>query len=321
MKYLITLKPLEPYLFGGDNTFGKLGDKENGTYLVSSQHYPQQSALLGMLKKEIMTQSGVLTRKVRGEWVDKSEWSRANTLVGNEKFNFMAVSLQDFGTISSLSPIFLTKEGKHYIKKVDIDSYPYQNGLLENYSSKEEFALYDNYISTDGKEKLVSKNIFLPVEKTGNKKGGQDNSLFKKSAYLLEDGFSFAIYLNCEYALKDSIVTLGADRSSFKMSVEEAEDGALNYIDKNGYLTLLSDSYISLPIKEHCVYAITSEVSFRSLENKKHATNQIAFKKSEKVYLYERGSVFIEPSDALLADINRENLQQVGYNIYTQGEK
>jgi len=71
MRYKITLKPLEPFLFGGDNTFGKIGDKENGTYLVKSRQFPQQSAILGMLKKEMMIQDGVLSRKVRGEWVDK----------------------------------------------------------------------------------------------------------------------------------------------------------------------------------------------------------------------------------------------------------
>ena len=77
MNYKVTLTPLEPYLFGGDNTFGKIGDKENGTYLVKSRQFPQQSAILGMLKKEIMTQSGVLTRKVRGEWVDKHNKDKA----------------------------------------------------------------------------------------------------------------------------------------------------------------------------------------------------------------------------------------------------
>ena len=34
-----------------------------------------------MLKKEIMTQSGVLTRKVRGEWVDKHNKDKAKELV------------------------------------------------------------------------------------------------------------------------------------------------------------------------------------------------------------------------------------------------
>ena len=67
MRYKITLIPLEPYLFGGDNTYGKIGDKENGTYITNSRYFPQQSAILGMLKKEIMTQSGALTRKIRGE--------------------------------------------------------------------------------------------------------------------------------------------------------------------------------------------------------------------------------------------------------------
>jgi len=71
MKYLVTLKPLEPFLFGGNQTFGRLGDKEAGNYLVTSRQFPQQTALLGMLRKELMTQAGLLTRKRRGEWVDK----------------------------------------------------------------------------------------------------------------------------------------------------------------------------------------------------------------------------------------------------------
>jgi len=63
MRYLITIKPLEPFIFGGDNTFGKIGDKENGTYLVKSRQFPQQSAVLGMLKKEIMIQNSKLQKK------------------------------------------------------------------------------------------------------------------------------------------------------------------------------------------------------------------------------------------------------------------
>ena len=73
MRYKITLKPLQPYLFGGDNTFGEIGDKENGTYLVTSRFFPQQSAILGMLKKELMIQNKLLTRKIKGEWVDRNK--------------------------------------------------------------------------------------------------------------------------------------------------------------------------------------------------------------------------------------------------------
>ena len=128
-KYLITLKPLEAYLFGGDTTFGTFGDDKNSSYLVHSRLFPQQSAILGMLKKEIMTQSGVLTKKVKGEWVDGKNKQEAKSLVGSSKFDILSNSLQDFGTIKEISPIFLIRKDERYTKKVDIDSFEYSDGL------------------------------------------------------------------------------------------------------------------------------------------------------------------------------------------------
>jgi len=107
MRYLVTLKPLEPFMFGGDQTFGALGDKETGSYLVKSRHFPQQTALLGMVKRELMTQAGVLTRKRRGEWVDKNRKVDAINLVGYQKFDMLADEEQDLGAIDRLSPLFL----------------------------------------------------------------------------------------------------------------------------------------------------------------------------------------------------------------------
>jgi len=318
MNYKITLTPLEPFLFGGDNTFGKIGDKENGTYLVKSRYFPQQSAILGMLKKQIMTQSGVLTRKVRGEWVDKYAKDEAIKLVGSKKFDITSNIPQNFGSIKEISPIFLQRKDERFIKKVDIDSFVYKDKLLKGNNPKQD--IYDNFISIDNNKKLKSSDIFKSIEQTGNKIGGEDNSLFKKTSYLLKDDFKFAFYLECEYELKDSIITLGADGSKFKMEVLQ-NDEKLDYQDKNGYLTLLSDAYISIPIKEYCDFAITSEISYQNLQNKKHSTIKNEFKKSTKIYLYEKGSVFINPEDELITNLNNKNLQQIGYNIYTKGEQ
>ncbi|MBL0708318.1 MAG: hypothetical protein JJW00_04655 [Sulfurimonas sp.] len=320
MRYLMTLAPLEPFLFGGDNTFGKVGDKENGTYLVSSRQFPQQSAVLGMLKKEIMTQSGVLTRKVRGEWVDRYHKKEAGDLVGVEKFDIRSSELQNFGAITSLGAIFLMRKDEGYIKKVDIDSYKYlydkdnKISLLEGYNPNKD--IYDNFISLDSCRRLKGRAIFKSIEQTGNKTGGEDNSLFKKTSYLLKHNFKFAFYLECDYELKNSIISLGADGSKFKLELKPS-DKTLNYQDKNGYLTLLSDAYITLPIKENCEFAITSEISFQSLQNQKHATKTNEFKKSPKMFLYEKGSVFIKPSDELLKNLQNKNCQKVGYNEHS----
>jgi CRISPR-associated protein Cmr3 len=305
-------------MFGGDQTFGALGDKEAGSYLVKSRHFPQQTALLGMVKRELMTQSGLLTRKRKGEWVDKNRKVDAINLVGHEKFNMLANEEQDLGVINSLSPLFLVQNERHYIKKVDSDSFPYVDGKLDGYKPKKD--IYDNFVALDGSEKRSSDDFFKAVEQTGNKKGGEENSLFKKTSYLLKNGAMFAFYLDVDVELKDSLVSLGADGSKFKMQVT-LSDESLNYQDQNGYLTLLGDSYIGLSIKEHCTFAISSEISHRNLNNKKHVSQANSFSKSETLYLYEKGSVFLNPSEELIEELNNKNLQQIGYNIYTKGEK
>ena len=317
MKYLVTLSPLEPFLFGGDNTFGKLGDEINGTYLVKSRQFPQQSAILGMLKKEIMTQNNLLTRQLKGEWVEPKNKQKAENLVGIEKFDIFSKSIQNFGKIKNISPMFFIKNDEIFIKKVDIDSFDFEDGVLKGYKTK--IDIYDNFINIATNEKLTSDKIFKPIEKTANKKGGEENSLFKKTSYLLNDNFKFAFYLDCDCDLKNSIITLGADRSSFKMEVKE-DNSTLNYEDKKAYLTLISDAYITLSLKDNCDFAISSEISYQNLQNQKHAFKHNEFKKSDKVYLYEKGSVIINPSQALIDDLNNKNLQQIGYNIFTKGK-
>jgi len=91
----------------------------------------------------------------------------------------------------------------------------------------------------------------------------------------------------------------------------------LDYLDENRYLTLLSDSYITIPLRSNCDFAITSEISYRSLISKKHAYKHNKFEKSKKVYLYEKGSVILNPSKNLIENLNNKNCQQIGYNSYT----
>lgn len=313
MKYLVTLTPLEPYLFGGDTTFGIKGDDKNSSYLVHSRLFPQQSALLGMLKKEFMTQFSLLTKKVRGEWVDQGSKDKATKLVGKDKFDIFSKKMQDLGAIKTLSSVFLLQNGKRFIKKVAIEKYPYSDGILQGYNPKAD--IYNNYICLDSDEIKTSNDIFEPIEQIGNSKFDDKDSLFKKTSYILKDKFQFAFYLESDFELKDSIVSLGADKSGFKLEVKK-DSSSLDYEDKNGYLTLLSDSYIIAPLKENCDFAITSELSYRQLTNK-FDNNKRSFSKSSKVYLYEKGSVIINPSPNLLDNLNNENLQQIGYNKYT----
>jgi CRISPR-associated protein Cmr3 len=316
MRYLIKLKPLKPFFFGGDITFGKLGDKENGTYLAHSRLFPQQSAILGMLRKEILLQTNLLTTKMKGEWVDKNNYEKAKELVGDESFNIKANYIQDFGVIQNISSIFLIKDNKKFIKKARIGSY--KDGLLENYNPKED--IFDNFISIDDEETLKTEDIFKPVTQIGIKKTvnseEKDNAFYKKTSYLFQDDFYFAFYLDIDFELKSSFVKLGADDSIFKMEIRESKE-ELNY--KDDYLLLLSDALITIPLKGNCEFAITKEISYQNLQSK--LKNGLKFKKSEKVYLYERGSIIINPTDELLENLQNKNLQKIGYNITTGGKK
>ena len=317
MRYLIKLKPLTPFLFGGDTTFGKLGDKDEGTYLVKSRYFPQQTAILGMIRREIMIQTSLLKRKIRGEWVDNYDKKRAKELVGFEKFDITQSKKQDFGVLKEIGAIFLMNKDNSYIKKVAVDGLKYSDGILEGYNPKED--IYDNFISLETEETLSRKDIFLEIEQTGNKKGGEENSLFKKTSLLLKDEFVFAFYMESSYKLSNSIIKLGADGSSFAMEVIETEK-RLEYKDSGGYLTLLSDAYIDISLKESCDFAITNEISFENLQNKKHSSRHNRFQKSQKLYLYEKGSIFLNPTQKLIDNLNNKNLQQIGYNVYTLGE-
>jgi len=318
MNYLITLTPLKPFFFGGDVTFGKLGDKEGGTYLVKSRHFPQPTAILGMIRKEMLIQKGFLTTKIKGEWIDKHLKDKAKNLVGNSKFEFD--TKQDFGTLEKISSLFLEKDGKKIIKKVAIDNYEFivdnnKQPLLKNYNPKKD--IYDNFISTDNSKTFKTEDIFRSVEEVGNSKFDSENSLFKKTSYTLKHNFKFAFYLESDFELKDAFVTLGGEGSTFKMEVSHSENNSLEYEDKNNYLTLLSDAYITLALKDNCTFAITSEISFNYLQNKFNE-NKRTFQKSEQTrFLYEKGSVFIEPSDELLENLNNQNLQKIGLNHYS----
>ncbi len=330
MKYLITLTPLSPFFFGGDRTFGVLKkdedkeknkdkDKYDSNYLVKSRLFPQQTALLGMIRKEMLVQAGFLTKRVRGEWIDSHLKPKAKELVGETKFLFNQE--QSFGALKSLGAVFLMQGEKRYIKKVDIDSYEYKDGLLVDYNPKND--IYDNFISTDNQSNLAQSDIFEEVTQVGIKKMGGDDAYFKKTSYKLKNNFKFAFFIDSDFELQNSKVSLGADGSAFKMEVEPRED-ILSYQDKNNYLTLLSDSYIELDIRDYCEFAITSEINFKYLQNRFNNNGNLEFHKSKKSYnFYEKGSIFVNPKQELIDALNNTTIQKIGYNqfSYNQGEK
>ncbi|HIP59379.1 MAG TPA: hypothetical protein EYH01_03005 [Campylobacterales bacterium] len=325
MRYKILLKPLEPFFFGGEQTFGKLGDKESGSYIAVSKYFPNQTALLGMFKKEILKNEGLLSRKIRGEWVNEDKKQKAKEIVGDEKFSFEKNEFLNYGKIHKLEPLFLQKGNEEYfaikdIFKFQIDLNP---PLLKGYKAKTGVEL--KFFNADFSKSFGFDDIFEKKVQVGNKKKTKDDAFFKKISFMLKEdcAFGFCVEVDDELSLKgldNSIVYLGADRGKFLMKVEEnpkIEELKLPK-EKFDYILLLSDSYIDLPLRDNCDFAITSETSLAFLKNE-FINGKRKFKKSRNYYFYERGSIIINPDKKLIEAIESfKNLVQVGCNRYAR---
>lgn len=146
--YLVKLKPLEKFFFGQKHKFN---EDDSVNYYLRSARFPQQTALLGLLRYQYLQHAGT------GIYENNKivNWREADALVGPFSFNSQANN--EFGQIQSLSPVFLmdTKEkenpthyfpiGRRYQREGEEDKGPYQvleldakGECLSNYSPKKD---------------------------------------------------------------------------------------------------------------------------------------------------------------------------------------
>jgi CRISPR-associated protein Cmr3 len=117
-KYLIKLKPLGKYFFGGDMSF-EVGDKSKdynskySSYIIESNKFPQQTSLLGMLRYLLLTKSPKVFSLVKNQITNKSG---AANVIGHTSFSVIPDHKLDekqdsrFGKIVSIGPCFLLHE-------------------------------------------------------------------------------------------------------------------------------------------------------------------------------------------------------------------
>ncbi len=139
-RYLIKLKPLTPYFFGNERGFGYTPGK-NEHYIVHSNLLPQQTALLGMLRREILVgQTRVLPAdefRLKDDFSYSSkEKTRMDAWIGPDSFIMKdSNTRQDFGLIQKISPSFVINTDKpenRYYMPLPLD---HQQGK-DNYGKK-----------------------------------------------------------------------------------------------------------------------------------------------------------------------------------------
>ncbi|KKC51150.1 type III-B CRISPR module-associated protein Cmr3 [Porphyromonas gulae] len=189
--YLIKLTPLDKFFFGQKKTFGD----DNANYFVYSSHFPQQTALLGLLRYQLL--------QIAGEDVFKDnkiqDTNKAAELIGEQSFSPFVKDKLQFGIIESLSPVFIIDKkndegkeehflpvGKRFQKEKEEDPYNLLHLSCEDEcppifesreSQKEKEEAYDPkkglascWLSSNGTTLLNEEDFFIKDERIGIRK-------------------------------------------------------------------------------------------------------------------------------------------------------
>ncbi|MGL4607981.1 MAG: type III-B CRISPR module-associated Cmr3 family protein [Eubacteriaceae bacterium] len=110
MKYLVKLKPLEPYFLGGERTFdfGETKQQVRSKYFIKSEELPTQTTLLGVMRYYLLENAGLLNSSF--EYKDE-----VKKLIGSDSFDISHKDEQNFGAIIKISPLFLLSEQKNVL--------------------------------------------------------------------------------------------------------------------------------------------------------------------------------------------------------------
>ena len=114
---MVTLKPVGSYFFGGEVT---LGDGTTQNYFVKSNLLPQASALLGLMRYEVLRENNLLSYNPK----DNNIVNKVKDLIGENGFSLKQTdaNTKAMGIIKSISPVFLYRPDKdcyYTIERVD----------------------------------------------------------------------------------------------------------------------------------------------------------------------------------------------------------
>jgi len=357
--YQIKLTPNGSFYFGGEGSFSSpkidsISKDKNSIdyfkprqgYFAKSEKFPQQTQLLGMVKKELLKANGLLMHFKHEEKPIKD--NKVKEIIGDK----WGKEVTNTGVIKELSPLFLWHKANEelcfpmpydYGYVLETTSTAYINGIKKEavafkslkdsskYFSAKDY-LYNNYHTTRGFVANIDE-IFTPYIQTHTQtiiyKKDDEEQLFKVERYVLNENFDFVFYLTLsDKYFEDNYNTtvfLGGENSSFNMSVELIEKLPLEDINsyynlalpKDKKIVLLSDSYIDAEdnIFEYAKASMCDKTQLRTIvKNREH------FNKTTKLILLTKGSVFYPKSEEARKKIesilNKESFQKIGYNKY-----
>jgi CRISPR-associated protein Cmr3 len=349
-KYFIRLKPTGLFFFGT----GIGSEKQD--YMLSPALFPQQTALLGLIRFQLLLQNNVLVSP-SAAITDKK---KAEELAGKESFNASAPSNR-FGIIRQLSPcgIFDSALNEFYLphEPMYASNYTFNDNDVQVFYGDQAI---DNSINKNGIHlpAFDHKGIF-PLQLKGNKgdfknindfldkqqRPGitkdysgktQTDAYYKQEwLYFKRPQFSFAFYIELSgtpgYTLENNLVHLGKEKSGFSMTVTTVNDATQAEDEtKTGHLKIIltSDAYVNgdefMQLPE---FAVNSTTPFRNFINRIEQPVKDYYNKrpdssnTSNLLLLKRGSVFFfRTHNALKKAAEHLNtpthFKQIGYNHF-----
>ncbi len=334
MKYLIKLNPRSKFFFGGDRTFTS---NERQNYYSHSTFFPQQTALLGMLRYALLKENNLL---------ETDDEVRKTELIGSSGFDAVVDS---YGIIKQLSPVFIIENQDFWLSAgFDKQSYAQlrlgesKNLKIEKFNAKE--ILEHRFVASNSSKPIQSLSYFFTeTPQVGNAKdrgGKAQQDAFFKQKYLsfqrneanYESKFAFGIEIETDETINLGglkTVFLGAE-SVFTIEILESK-GIFEAIDtqntnlkvqkaEDTKIVLLSDCYVAnlAQLKSNADFILTdSPIPFKFNQSKQREY----YKKpdrSDQYHLLGRGTV-IYPKDtiAITEQIESESaFRSIGYNHY-----
>lgn len=347
-QYLVELKPIDKFFFGGDMTFSIDGDNDEfSSYIVKSNYFPQQTSLLGMMRFLLLSKSAYF----ENNRIKSGSENEVCELIGEKSFRLNEDENKNypFGKIYGISRCFILKNGK------PLDIAPFIDWSKEAFNIEAKYGdsnfsipqikynhkkgydkrLCDNTILRD----CFQNDLRLGINREVSTGKVENDALYKQISYRFKDSnlaFGFYVTINDDINLLDdkykgSIVSLGGDNSLFKISIYDEQ---LSETEQSSKLmvTLLSPSYLLEEDVKLASYAITELVNFNYLQTTVkgtkfyHKTNDNGIRKEKTIQLYDSGSVFyfssVEAKQQFIQKIQdknnlqKKNLMTIGYNQF-----
>jgi len=353
----IILTPLNKFFFGGENFF----DAEEGVfYFQTSRDFPQQTTLLGVIRHQILLQNNLMDSNGIKDETTATTWIGAESFSPNTTRHFGKIQQLSPAFISKngaqLQPNWRAKievddpkDPEEKKKIIVIKPFSFSNSQIKasfHSQAKQDISVIENYSEKGGIEKgfldIATKTFYLYKDVYDKREEPQiginkmdryrnnmtdDEGFYKFKYCRLKEGFAFSFYVEVAHdvELEDAIITMGKERSPFKMEVKDANEIPFQKADiqQGSKIVLLSDANVPNEIYDHCDAIISDTISFRNFGRKVSKTDNYAArpKTSSRLNLLKRGSILQISKSANIDSVKKllqnDNFRTIGYNFYT----